>query len=95
VGHTLVELGNGDFLRFVNFFRFVLLDVIRGQFHLDDVGAKLRGQMGGITGYIDGGFAGLAQAAAARIRPDDYDQAVALGFLGDRADLFLFFQAQR
>ena len=68
-----------DVLRVVHFLRRGLLDMLGRQLHLDDVGAKLGGDLSGIGHHVNRRFPVLADLFAARIGPDDHGQPMVLG----------------
>ena len=78
---------NGVFL--VRLPRLFLLDLIRGELHLEDVGPELRGDLRAVRDHVDRGLARLADAGPARIRPDDDREACPLRFLRERPDLLV------
>src|SRR6266700_3243820 len=69
VTHALGERSEGDTLLLVDLLRRGLLEVRRGQLHLDDVGAELGGDVRGVRRDVDRGLALLGEPRAARVRP--------------------------
>src|SRR5262245_12663879 len=93
--HALGQRADGNLLLLVDLLGSVLLDVRRGQLHLDDVGAELRGDLRRVGDHVDGGLALLRDAGTARIRPHHDRQALALRLLSEVAQLLVHHVAQR
>ena len=73
VDDVLDALGQGadrDLLFLVDLLGRGLLEVIGRRLDLDDVGAELTRDLGGVGDDVDGGLAVLGQAAAPRVGPD-------------------------
>ena len=85
--HALGERSEGDTLLLVDLLRRGLLEVRRGQLHLDDVGAELGGDVRGVRRDVDRGLALLGEPRAARVRPDDHGEPALLRLLGEGAEL--------
>src|SRR6184192_1449616 len=95
VAHALGQGGDRDALLLVDLLRRRLLDVRRRRLHLDDVRAQLAGDLRRVGDHVDRRLALLGDARAARVGPDDDRQALALGFLGEGADLTVHLVARR
>ena len=78
-----------NLLGVVNFFSLGLFDERGGRLDLDDIGAELRRDLRRVCDHVERGLALLADAGAARVRPDDERQAVGLGFFANRARLLV------
>ncbi len=82
---ALPERGGGDGVLLVDLLRLGLLQEVLGRLHLDDVGAELGGDLGGVGHHVQGGLALLAEAGAARVGPDHRGQAHLPGLQDQRA----------
>src|SRR5439155_27183228 len=89
VPHPIGQRRHGDRVFLVSFPRLLLFDVLGWKLHLEDVGAELGGDVGGVGDDVDAGLARLAYAGPARIAPDHYGEAESLGFLRHRPDLLV------
>src|ERR1700689_2405154 len=78
-----------DLVGVVNLFRLGLFDERGGRLDLDDVGAELRCDLRRVRDHVERGLALLADAGAARGRPDDQRQTVRLGLFTNRARLLV------
>lgn len=66
-----------------------LLQVGRGELHLDDVGAELGSDLGRVRRDIETGLAFLAQSTATGISPEDDRESGFLRFGGEIGELFI------
>src|SRR5881628_2085418 len=95
VAHPLGEGRDRDALLLVDLLRRRLLDVRRRRLHLDDVRAQLAGDLRRVGDHVDCRLALLGDARAARVGPDDHGEALALGLVGQLADLAVHLVARR
>src|SRR2546430_2667788 len=79
--HAFGERPEGYPLVLVDLLRRGLFDVRRGQLHLDDVGAELGGDVGGVRRDVDRRLAFLGEPRAARVRPHHHGEPVRLRLL--------------
>src|SRR5438309_7110946 len=92
VAHALGQRADRHLRRLVDLLGRRLLQLRRGQLHLDDVGAELRGDVRSVRGDVEGRLAVLAEPGAARVRPDDDGEPVGLRLDGHVADLLVHLQ---
>src|SRR2546428_328648 len=95
VAHALGEGRDRDTLLLVDLLRRRLLDVRRRRLHLDDVRAQLAGNLRRVGDHVDRRLAFLGDARASRVGPDDHGEALALGLVGQLADLAVHLVARR
>src|SRR5574341_55427 len=90
--HMFHPLGEGldrNLRHFINFFRCSLFKMCRGQFHLDDMGSQLSGNLRGIGDHVHRRFPFLAERRAAGIRPHHNGQTAGFCLFGNGAQLFV------